>query len=250
MKLKAIGLIPVRLKSSRIKEKPLLQIAGLPMFAHTYFRSKLSKKLDDLILCCDDEKILKIANKLKIKSTLTKKNHKNGTERIYEVYQKLGKKFDLIIDIQGDEPLVNPHHIDKLIEFHSRNLKYDIILPSTKIKKKNKDSLVKVVKNIKDEVLYFSRLDIPFSNNNKQVYFKHSSIISFLPQALMQFAKSKIMPLEKTENIELLRALEIGLKIKSPTFIESGFSVDVKSDFYRVIQLIKKDKLKKKNIRN
>ena len=79
MKLKVIGLIPVRLKSSRIKEKPLLQIVGLPMFAHTYFRSKLSKKLDDLILCCDDKKILKIANKLKIKSMLTKKNHKNGT---------------------------------------------------------------------------------------------------------------------------------------------------------------------------
>lgn len=247
MKIKVLGLIPVRLKSKRIKEKALLILEGLPMFAHTYFRSKFSKQLDELVLCCDNKKIINIAKKLNIKSILTSKKHNNGTERIFEAYTKMKKKFDIIVDIQGDEPLINPNHIDNLVKIHKKNLNYDIVLPSTKIQAKNKKSLVKIVKNIKDEILYFSRLDIPYNPLDKnQKFYKHSSIISFRPNALKKFAKKKTTILEKSENIELLRALEIGLKIKSPTFKESGFSVDIKTDYLKALKLIKKDNLIKK----
>ena len=120
MKKKVIGLIPTRLGSTRLPQKALLEINNLPLIIHTYRRAKLSKLLDDTIICCDDKKILDIASKYKAKAILTSPNHKNGTERICEAYQKLSKKYDYIIDIQGDEPLISPHHIDNIIKFHQR----------------------------------------------------------------------------------------------------------------------------------
>ena len=119
-KLKTIGLIPTRLGSTRLPSKPLLEIERLPLIIHTYRRAKLAKLLDDVIICCDDLKILKIAKKYNAKAMLTSKKHSNGTERIFEGYKKLKSKYDLIIDIQGDEPLINPKHIDDVVKFHKK----------------------------------------------------------------------------------------------------------------------------------
>ena len=90
-KIKVIGLIPSRIGSTRLPQKALLPINNLPLIIHTYRRAKLSKKLDDVIICCDDHKILSIAQKFKAKAVLTSKKHKNGTERIYEAYKKIKK---------------------------------------------------------------------------------------------------------------------------------------------------------------
>ncbi len=105
---KSIGLIPTRIGSTRLPSKPLLEINSIPLVIHTYKRAKLSKKLDDVIICCDDLKILKIAKKFKAKCLLTSKHHSNGTERITEVAHKLKDKYDFIVDIQGDEPFISP----------------------------------------------------------------------------------------------------------------------------------------------
>ena len=96
----------------------------------------MSKKLDDVIICCDHKKIYQVAKKFKAKCILTSDHHLNGTERIYEAYKKIGKKFDYVIDIQGDEPLISPTHIDTVVNEHLKNKEADIILPtlSTKIK--------------------------------------------------------------------------------------------------------------------
>ena len=110
MKNKVLGLIPSRLSSKRLPQKPLLKINGVPLIIHTYYRAKQSKKLDDLVICCDDKRILKIANKYNAKAILTSKKHKNGTERIYEGLQKLGiNNVDYVISLQGDEPEINPN---------------------------------------------------------------------------------------------------------------------------------------------
>ena len=114
-----LGLIPSRLNSTRLKEKPLLMIDGLPIIVHTFKRAQLSKKLDEVIVCCDDKKIIDVVENNGGKAILTSKKHKNGTERIYEVAKKLKAK--LIVDIQGDEPLVEPRDIDKVIDFHQKN---------------------------------------------------------------------------------------------------------------------------------
>ena len=243
-KKKFIGLIPVRLNSIRLTRKPLLDLLGLPMFVHVYKRAKFSKLLDDLIVCCDDLRIMKIAKKYDVKCVMTKQIHKNGTERIAEAYKNLNQKYDLIVDIQGDEPLLNPNHIDKVIQYHLLNFSADIILPTLRIKKQDHSSLVKVVKNSKDYVLYLSRSDIPYNYfKQKSFLLKHLSIISFKPISLKKFSNSKKTKLESVENIELLRALEINLKIKSFNLSGDSFSVDTYNDYKNAKNQLKKDKL-------
>tara|TARA_B100001093_G_scaffold511322_1_gene578928 strand:- start:1100 stop:1861 length:762 start_codon:yes stop_codon:yes gene_type:complete len=243
-KIRVIGLIPTRLGSTRLPAKALLPISNLPLIIHTYKRSKLSKKLDDLIICCDSKKIQNVAKKYKAKSRITSVHHKNGTERIAEAYLSLNKKFDFIVDIQGDEPMISPYHIDQVIEFHKKNADFDIILPTLKVKNPNSQNLIKVVANKKNEVMYLSRAKIPFEfKNNCKVFKKHLSIISFKPEALIKFSKSKQTPLEKVEDIELLRALEIGLRIKTIDLEGDSFSVDDYEDYLKAKDLMNKDKV-------
>jgi 3-deoxy-manno-octulosonate cytidylyltransferase (CMP-KDO synthetase) len=241
--MKIIGLIPTRMNSSRLPYKSLLPINGIPMIVHVYKRSKLAKKLDDLIICCDDKKILSIAKKYNIKAMLTSKHHSNGTERIAEASSKLKKKYDIIVDIQGDEPLISPYHIDQVVDYHIKNFNSDIILPSLKIKPINSTNIVKIVKDRSNNVLYLSRSNIPFEfKSNVKFLYKHLSIISFKNKALQKYSLKKKTYLEKIEDIELLRALEIGLKIKSINLNGDSFSVDVLEDYQKASEYMKNDK--------
>ena len=245
--MKVLGLIPTRIGSTRLPSKPLLEINGIPLVIHTYKRAQLSKKIDDLIICCDDEKILKIAKKFKAKCILTSKHHNNGTERITEALLKQKSSYDLIVDIQGDEPLISPDHIDKVINFHKKNSTTDIILPTLKIKLADNQNLIKVVTDNKKNVLYLSRAKIPLEFKKKNSFFKkHLSIISFKKNALIKYSSSKKGNLEKIEDIELLRALEIGLKIKTIDLVGDSFSVDVFEDFLKAKEKFKTDKILKK----
>ena len=245
--MKTIGLIPTRLGSTRLPSKPLLEINGIPLIIHTYKRAKLAKKLDDLIICCDDKKIFDIAKKFKAKCILTSKFHNNGTERITEVLINLKEKYDLVIDIQGDEPLISPSHIDKVINFHKKNLEADIILPTLKIKLADNQNLVKVVTDKNNNVMYLSRAKIPLEFKKKNSnYKKHLSIISFKLKSLIKYSSSEKSPLEKVEDIELLRALEIGLKIKTIELNGDSFSVDVEDDYIRAKNKFKTDKIFKR----
>ena len=244
MSKKVIGLIPSRLSSTRLPQKPLIKINDIPLIIHTYRRAKLSKKLDDLFICCDDKIIFDLATKYKAKAILTSKKHKNGTERIFEGYKKIKKKYDLIIDIQGDEPLISPDQIDKVIDFHLKNKNSEIILPSLKLKNISTYNVVKIVADKSQNVIYLSRSKIPHNyNNNADYYLKHLSIISFLPSALKKFSEHPQTKLEKIEGIELLRALEIGLKIKTTILKGNSFSVDIKKDLNKAKRVMKKDKL-------
>ena len=113
-----IGLIPSRLKSSRLVQKPLLDIDGLPLIIHTLKRAQLCKTLNKVIVCTDSEKILSLVRAHSGEAILTKKSHQNGTERIAEVAKKFKAK--LVVDIQGDEPLIQPKH-NKVVQFHLKN---------------------------------------------------------------------------------------------------------------------------------
>ena len=125
-----IGLIPSRLGSNRLTKKALLDIDGLPMVVHTAKRAQLSKKLKRVIVCTDSNSIGKECDKHNIEWFITSKSHNNGTERIAEVANKI--KSDLIVDIQGDEPFIDPDHIDQLINFHLRNQHFQIVVPYLK----------------------------------------------------------------------------------------------------------------------
>ena len=240
---KVIALIPVRLNSRRLPAKALLPINKLPLIIHVYRRTLLSKLVDDAIICCDDEKIAKVAKKYNAKVLLTSKHHINGTERICEAYKKISKKYQLIVDIQGDEPLVSPIHIDKVISYHLKNRDLDIVLPNLKIKSTNNTNLVKIVANKKNEVLYISRGNIPYEFKNKIKHFKkHLSVISFKPKALISYGKSKVSELEKIEDIELLRAIDIGLKIKTINLTGDSFSIDIFEDYQKAKLQISRDR--------
>ena len=239
----AIGLIPTRLNSTRLPQKALLPINDIPLIIHTYKRAKLSKKLNEVYICCDDLKIKKVAEKYGAKVIITSKNHSNGTERINEAYNKLKIKYDFILDIQGDEPLISPYHIDQIVNFHSKNKNADIILPTLQIKPTNNTNIVKVLLNKKNEVMYLSRANLPFSfKKDIKKSLKHLSIISFLPKSLEKFCLTKKTYFESIEDIELLRALEIGLKIKSLKLKGDSFSVDVYDDYRKANLKMSRDK--------
>tara|TARA_B100000963_G_C22540754_1_gene632061 strand:+ start:191 stop:949 length:759 start_codon:yes stop_codon:yes gene_type:complete len=241
---KAVGLIPTRFNSRRLPGKSLKMIGNLPMIIHTYRRSKMAKRLKDVFICCDTKEVYQIAHKYNAKAILTSNKHKQGGDRIFEAFSKLNKKYDQIIDIQGDEPLIDPINIDEVVKYHRKNKKYDIILPNLPIKFTTDPHLVRLIFNKKKEVLYLTRSNTPYhfiSKTNK--IYKHLSVISFKPLALKNFAnftnKSK---LENLEDIELLRAIDIGLKIKTFSLKGDSFSVDVLKNLLDARKKMKRDK--------
>ena len=128
--------------------------------------------------------------------------------------------------------MLNPNHIDRVIKFHKKNLNFDIILPGLVMKNPENTNIVKVITDIKNKVMFLSRLKLPLELKAEyKRHLKHLSIISFKPDALKKFYKSKKTPLETAEDIELLRALEIGLTIKSVVLEGDSFSVDVEEDY-------------------
>jgi len=249
MKKKIIlGLIPSRLNSKRLKEKPLLDIDGLPIIVHSLKRTLLAKKLDKVIVCTDHKRIINVVKAHGGQAVLTSKKHKNGTERIYEVAKKY-KDVKLIIDIQGDQPLISPKFIDETINFHLKHSNYDIVIPSMPIKQYDSDnkSLVKNIFSKDGRIIYFSREKIPFNYKNKKKisYYKNLSVISFKPNALKKFYNSNSGIIEEIESIELLRALEIGLSIGTFVIRGSDFAVDVNADLLKAIDVMPKDKYRK-----
>ena len=239
-----IALIPTRLNSTRLPAKALLPINNLPLIMHVYKRTMLAKNVNEVIICCDDKKIFNVVKKYGAKAIMTSKHHRNGTDRICEAYKKIGAEYNLIVDVQGDEPLISPNHIDKVVEFHKKNLKKtDIVLPNLKVKSTNNTNIVKMVTNKFDEVLYISRANIPYEFKSKLKYSKkHLSVVSFKPDSLIKFGKAKISENEKIEDIELLRALDIGLQIKTINLKGDSFSVDIFEDYTKAQVQITKDR--------
>ena len=239
-----LGLIPSRLKSTRLFEKPLLKIDGLPVIIHTMKRAMLSKKIDDLYVCTDSNKIAELVKKNGGKYIITSSKHKNGTERIAEGIKKISIKPSLVVDIQGDEPTISPKDIDKVISFHLKNLNYDIVVPHTLIENSFNHNRVKIISNREGNIVYMSRQNI-LNNNKKLKLKKHLSIISFKSSVLKKFKKLGQSYLEKIEGIELLRALENGYNLGTIKLNSKAHPIDVKKDIIQVKKFFKKDKYRK-----
>tara|TARA_B100000963_G_C22566912_1_gene644175 strand:+ start:735 stop:1478 length:744 start_codon:yes stop_codon:yes gene_type:complete len=239
-----LGLIPCRLNSKRLPRKALLNIDGLPLIVHTFKRAQLSKKLDRIIVCTDSEEIKKIVVEHGGEAILTKKSHKNGTDRIAEVAKKI--ICDVIIDIQGDFPMLDPKNIDKLVDFHKNN-NFDIIVPSSPLFDGSSKDVVKLIVNKSNKVLYFSRAPVPYSYNLKpKFYLKHMSIISFNRSSLIKYSNLKQSYYEKIEGVELLRAIENNINVGSFEISKDIFSVDIKKDYLKALSLMPLDPIRKK----
>ncbi len=240
---KVIGLIPSRLESKRLKKKPLLLLNGLPLIVHTYKRSLLSKKIDEVYVCTDSNKIIDVLKKYNCKYIKTKRNFYNGTDRIASV-TKFFKNVKLFVDIQGDEPLVSPEDIDNVIDFHNKNNKFDVVVPCIETKKTNSKNIVKIVK-YKNKVIYMTRLDAPCGFQKKTKYYKHLSVISFKPTALKNFSKLNRSYIESVESIELMRAIENDFKVGTFVTKSDSFSIDIKNDYLKAKKKMQIDKFRK-----
>jgi 3-deoxy-manno-octulosonate cytidylyltransferase (CMP-KDO synthetase) len=240
-----IGLIPARLESSRLPSKALLDIHGMPMIVHVALRAKLAKKIDMVLVCTDSEKITEVCLDNKIEVVLTKSIHKNGTERIAEAAKilKLNDE-DVVIDIQGDEPLLIPQMIDNMVDY-MLNSYYKIAVPFIRMNEAYSPNRVKIVESA-GRIVYLTRADAPYGFLKSSDIKKHLSIIGFRVCALKKFAMLEPTPLEQVEGVELLRALESGLEIGTYEEFGETMAVDTKEDYERVQRLMSRDSFFKK----
>ena len=240
--MNTIVLIPARMESSRLPNKPLLDINGMPMVIHVAKRAAMSDLVDRVIVCTDSLDIVEVCNEYSVDCILTKKKHGNGTERIAEAIHYLDiNDDDVIIDVQGDEPLINPNTIDKLV-LRFKKSKFDIMLPYIEINDTGNRNIVKLAA-VNDEIIYMSRMDIPCPFSKERKLKKHLSIIAFTVKALKNYSGFKKTELEKIESIELLRALENNLTIGTFKEEVESFAVDVLDDYHKANRCMRDDVL-------
>lgn len=228
--MKIIGCIPSRYASTRLPGKPLCDIAGKPMVLHVLERAKQARKLDDVVVLTDDERILDTIIDAGHHAMMTSASCASGTDRIAE-YMHQYSDADIFINIQGDEVLLDPEHIDQLIEDFTRIEKPTMGTLAHSIHDEavlTDPHTVKVVTNIKGDALYFSRSCIPLCHNGdlpKQA-LAHIGVYIYSRDTLTKITTAPRSPLEKIESLEQLRALENGINIHV-SIIEDFHSLSV-----------------------
>jgi len=231
---RALGVIPARLNSTRMKEKVLQQLHGRPMIQHVWERAKQARKLDEVIVACDDPRIEKCVKEFGGKAMLTSPDHKNGTSRVAEVAKN--EAAEVIINIQGDEPLIHPDAIDSLVrEFNDDS---DIEVATLAVQREDRDeynnpNVVKVVFDQNFDALYFSRSPIPHYREGAAVkvpFMKHLGIYGYKKAFLLKFVQWEMGKLEDDEKLEQLRILEKGFKIRVVQTQHNSLSVDTSDD--------------------
>tara|TARA_B100001029_G_C14973787_1_gene401840 strand:+ start:134 stop:871 length:738 start_codon:yes stop_codon:yes gene_type:complete len=243
--MKKIVLIPTRLESKRLPGKALLDVDGLPIIIHTAKRAELAKEVDEVYVCTDSEKIIEVCNQHNIKSIMTGKHFLNGTERIASVSDKF--KDSLIIDVQGDEPLIKPEYIDTLVNVHLGHPESpDAIIPTIEVPYSSSDTIVRVISSNSGRVMNLTRGNAPYRYKSEvSLVNKHVSVISFTSEALKKYSSFPVSYLESIEDIEMLRAIENDMKVYSYKFEGSSFSVDVNDDYIKAKIAILDDPIRK-----
>lgn len=231
---KVWGLIPARLESSRLPQKALKMLHGLPMIIHVAKRSELAGNVDEVIVCTDSAKIMQACFKYGVKVCVTSGSCQNGTERILAAKKILGiSDNDFIIDIQGDEPLIDPKSVDQVADYVTKVTDEDIIaLPHMTLCPADNKNVVKIVAS-GNRVVYLTRADAPYPFNKDVQLKKHLSVIGFSGKSLEMFGRLPVGELEMIEGVELLRAIEGGINIQTFPIDADSFSVDVVEDFER-----------------
>jgi 3-deoxy-D-manno-octulosonate cytidylyltransferase len=238
--MKIIAIIPARYQSSRFPGKPLADILGKPMVWWVYHQAKKSKQINKVYVATDDQRILDVCNNFEIPSIMTSKQHRNGSERLSEVADKI--KADIYITIQGDEPLLEPQTIDSVIQVITEEP--DTICATLKTPYRNPVDVInattpKVVTDLKDNILLFTRSAVPYPKAALDyTIYKPIGIYAFKRDILRTYKDLPMGPLEKAEEIELLRLLENGYKIKVKEIASETIAVDTPKDLERVIHIL------------
>jgi 3-deoxy-manno-octulosonate cytidylyltransferase (CMP-KDO synthetase) len=240
-----IIVIPARYGSTRLPGKPLVPIAGTSMIQRVYERAKKSKLATQVIVATDDERIVKAVEGFGGVARMTRADHRTGTERVAEVAAHTEGK--VYVNVQGDEPLLNPEVVDAAIEALLEEPAAEIATVATPIKLPADimdPNVVKAVLDFDDNALYFSRAPVPWvrdSGSQLQVrHLKHLGLYVFQRDALLEYPTLPQGTLEKIEQLEQLRWLENGWKIRVAEVEHDSVSVDVPEDVTKVEQILKK----------
>ncbi len=238
--MKAIGVIPARLASTRLSRKLLREIAGRPLIGVVYEAVRSSPLLADVIVATDSEEILEICRQHNWKALMTSSAHRSGTERVHEVSGR--EKADIYINVQGDEPMTRPEHIATLLSV-MENPAAQVGTVMTRAAEEDIDNpnAVKVVTDLTGCALYFSRATIPFDRDGtRPTYFKHLGLYAYRKAALDKFVILPESALEKSERLEQLRFLENGISIFVGETPYDSVGVDTEEDLQRAAELLKR----------
>lgn len=242
--MKVVGIIPARYASTRFPGKPLALIKGKPMIQRVYEQA-LKSKLDAVVIATDDVRIADAVMDFGGQYVMTSPNHRSGTDRCCEALDLLKTKYDAVVNIQGDEPFIDPKQIDLLVDLIVRD---DTPLASLAKRIDDADELfspnaVKVVVNQEGNAMYFSRNPIPFMRNvdrdewlAKGRFYKHIGIYAYKADVLHQVAHMEPSALEQAESLEQLRWLENGLAIRMALSDAENISIDTPDDLHRAEQ--------------
>ena len=248
-----VAIIPARYASTRLNGKPLLNIAGKPMIQWVYERAKKAKLTNDVIAATDDKRVFDAVRYFGGTAVMTSPEHRTGTDRIAEAAD--GLNVDIIVNVQGDEPLIEPEMIDEAIRPLTNDSEIVAATLKTKIRDEaelNNPNVVKVVTDKNDFALYFSRLPVPYHRDewkdlkhltvhgSRFTVFKHIGLYVYRKDFLLKFAKMKPTPLEEAEKLEQLRVLENGYKIKVVETEHDSIGVDTEEDLEKVRKIVLK----------
>jgi 3-deoxy-manno-octulosonate cytidylyltransferase (CMP-KDO synthetase) len=230
-----LGVIPARFASTRFPGKPLAALAGKPLIQHVWERASQSKYLSRLVVATDDERIASAARSFGAQVAMTRSDHASGTDRAAEVADSTDAS--IIVNIQGDEPLIDPDAIDAAL----LTLLDDPNCQMASLKRRITDereiqnpNVVKVVTAANGDALYFSRSAIPFQRGHDAGYFKHIGLYVYRRDLLLSYSSLPVGPLEKAECLEQLRALENGIPIRVAETSYDTIGVDTPEDLAAV----------------
>ncbi len=243
--MKIIGIIPARYASTRFPGKPLALIAGKTLIQHVVERCQKAKSLDEVIVATDDTRIWEVAQDF-CRVEMTAPEHPSGTDRIAQVVENCA--CDGVVNIQGDEPLIDPRVIDAVAGALGGAEMSTAATPIEAVAEWENPNVVKVVVNAAGRALYFSRRTIPYvrdaATGAEQLaafpFLKHLGIYGYRRETLLRLVKFKVSPLEQAEKLEQLRALENGIQIAVVKVNYDSIGVDVPADIKRVEQIFKK----------
>ncbi|MBR1759551.1 MAG: 3-deoxy-manno-octulosonate cytidylyltransferase [Schwartzia sp.] len=238
--MKILCVIPARYASTRLPGKPLKDVAGKPMICRVYDRAAQAKTLSGVVVATDDERILQAVEAHGGRAMMTARNHPTGTDRLAEVAAAY-PDIDLIINVQGDEPLIEPSLIDELGRAFADDagLKMATVMTpmEDEAERKNPNN-VKVVTDKAGYALYFSRSLLPYPRNDTGApVYKHIGIYAYRRDFLLAYAKMAPTPLERAESLEQLRALENGYKIRCIATNARFVGVDTPEDLAKVNEI-------------
>ncbi|CAN1154468.1 3-deoxy-manno-octulosonate cytidylyltransferase, mitochondrial [Linum perenne] len=246
---RVVGIIPARFASSRFPGKPLVQILGKPMIQRTWERAKLATSLDHVVVATDDEKIAACCRGFGADVIMTSESCQNGTERCNEALQKLEKKYDVVVNIQGDEPLIEPEIINGIVK--ALQATPDAVFSTAVTALKPEDAYdpnrVKCVVDNKGYAIYFSRGLIPYNKSGKVnprfPYLLHLGIQSYDAKFLKVYPELQPTPLQLEEDLEQLKVLENGYKMKVIKVDHEAHGVDSPEDVGKIEALMREQNL-------